>query len=131
MVRERLSSLWTRADCGATWIGLLSTLGALLGWIPRIPKIGKWSDSPLDALLIIKDGVVESNLLLPLMLLMLGLALMTALGVGCMRIEKVGKYLLGFCGVFVIACASYWIANQTNVKYWGLSYAMWALLVGL
>ena len=25
----------------------------------------------------------------------------------------------------------HWIANQTNIKYWGLSYALWALLVGL
>ena len=30
---------------------------------------------------------------------------------------------------------SFWflpgISNQTNVKYWGLSYALWGLLVGL
>jgi uncharacterized integral membrane protein (TIGR00698 family) len=33
--------------------------------------------------------------------------------------------------VFLLAVVAYWIATQANVKYWGLSYAMWALLVGL
>ncbi|MBU0982898.1 MAG: YeiH family protein, partial [candidate division Zixibacteria bacterium] len=48
-----------------------------------------------------------------------------------MKTEKLSRYLAGFAGVFVLSCLAYWIANQTNIKYWGLSYAMWALLVGL
>jgi uncharacterized integral membrane protein (TIGR00698 family) len=48
-----------------------------------------------------------------------------------MKAEKIRQYLLGFVGVFVLSCAAYWIANQTNVGYWGLSYAMWGLLIGL
>lgn len=42
-----------------------------------------------------------------------------------------GQYLTGFVVVFILACLAYWIAHQTNVKYWGLSYALWGLLLGL
>ena len=62
---------------------------------------------------------------------MVGLGVLTTVGVAVMRSERPGRYAAGFAGVFVLATLSYWIANQTNVKYWGLSYALWALLVGL
>ncbi len=54
------------------------------------------------------------------------LDLLTATGVFVMGSGRIGRYLAGFCGVFVLACVSYWIANQANVKYWGLSYALGA-----
>ena len=54
------------------------------------------------------------------------LGLLTATGVFVMGSGRIGRYLAGFCGVFVLACVSYWIANQANVKYWGLSYALGA-----
>jgi len=74
---------------------------------------------------------VSGNIFLSLVLLMLALAVLTAIGVAFMRNENAGKYIMGFIGVFILATIAYWIANQINVKYWGLSYALWALLVGL
>ncbi|MCP4685568.1 MAG: putative sulfate exporter family transporter, partial [bacterium] len=106
-------------------------VGALLQWIPKIPKVGKWSDNPLDAFTVVTDGVVSGTTLVPLLALLIGMALMTVVGVAFMKTDNIWKYLSGFAGVFILSCLAYWIAHQTNVKYWGLSYAMWALLVGL
>jgi len=130
-MKEGLSSLWKNEDCWAIWFGFLIFAGVFLGWIPSIPKVGKWSANPLDAFLIIKEGDVTGNLLVPLLALMIGLAILTTIGFAFMKTEKLGHYFFGFIGVFVLATFSYWIAHQENVKYWGLSYAMWGLLVGL
>jgi len=128
---EGFRSLCKNEDYWAIWFGFAIMIGALLGWIPRIPKVGKWTGNPLDAFTVVKEGAVEGTTILPLLGLLIGLAVLTAIGVAIMKCEKVGKYAAGFVVVFVLACISYWIANQTEIKYWGLSYALWALLVGL
>ena len=129
-MKQGLSTLWKDEDYWAIWIGFILIFGALLHWIPTIPKIGKWTDDPLRAFLVVKDGVVSGNLLLPLLLLMVGLAILTGVGVRIMKFEKLGHYLPGFAVVFVLACLAFWISHQKEVSYWGLSDAMWALLVG-
>jgi len=130
-MKDGWSALWKEEDWWAVWFGFIILAGALLHWIPKIPKLGKWTTSPLDAFLIIKDQSVTGNILLPLLFLMVGLAVLTSLGMAVMKSEKVGGYLPGFVGVFVLAILAYWVAGQKNIQYWGLSYAMWALLVGL
>jgi len=124
-------SLCKDEDYWAIWFGFAIIAGALLGWIPRIPKVGKWTENPLDAFMVVKDGTADTTLIIPLLGLLVGLSVLTAIGVSVMKCEKVGKYLAGFAVVFILACFAYWIANQAEIKYWGLSYAMWALLVGL
>ena len=126
-----LSSLWKNEDWWAVWIGFIIIFGSIAKIIPKIPKVGKWTGDPFKAFIIIKDGVATGNILIPLVLLMLFLAILTAIAIAFMKTEKLGRYLVGFAGVFVIGTISYWIANQVNIKYWGLSYALWALLVGL
>ena len=130
-MEKGISALWKEEDWWAVWLGFIIIGGALLKWIPAIPKVGKWSSNPVDAFMIVKDGIATGNIFLPLILLMLALAVLTAIGILFMKTENPGKYLLGFIGVFILATFAYWIANQVNVKYWGLSYALWALLVGL
>ncbi len=68
---------------------------------------------------------------LPLLFLMIGMAGLTSLGIFAMKAVRVDRYLLGFGGVFMLSVLAYWIAHQTNIKYIGLSYAMWALILGL
>jgi len=58
------------------------------------------------------------------------LAILTAVGVAVMG-KSAKQYVLAFVVVFLIAVFSYAVANQAQIKGWGLSYAMWALLVGL
>ena len=126
-----ISSLWKEEDWWAIWFGFIIIIGALTGLLTKIPKIGKWTDNPTDALMVIKDGVVTGNIFIPLLLLMLGLAILTTIGIAVMKAEKPGKYLFGFIVIFILSCVAYWVANQVNIKYWGLSYALWALLIGL
>jgi len=130
-MEKGVRALWKDEDWWAVWLGFIIIGGSLLKWIPSIPKVGTWTSNPLDAFTIIKDGVTTGNILLPLIFLMLALAILTAIGIAFMRKENVGKYFMGFLGVFILSVLAYWISNQMNVKYWGLSYALWALLVGL
>ncbi len=130
-MNKGLSELWKDEDWWAVWLGFIIFGLSLLRWIPKIPKVGKWTDDPFGAFMIIKEGVATGNIIIPLLLLMLALAVLTLIAISAMRTEKPAKYFLGFIGVFILAIVAYWFANQANLKYWGLSYAMWALLVGL
>jgi len=123
-----VTSLWKNEDWWAVWFGFVLMLASLSGAVTQVPRIGKWTDHPLDAFGVGADG---GSIFLSLFLLMVSLGVLTAVGVAFMRSDRPARYFAGFVGVFVLACASYWIANQANIKYWGLSYALWALLVGL
>ncbi len=125
------SELIRHEDYWAIWFGFILIFGSLLRWIPKVPKIGGWTTDPLDAFLVMKEGVVTGTIFVPLLILMLVLGVLTTIGIAFMRTEKIGQYLLGFFGVFIISCVAYWIAHQVNIKYIGLSYALWALLLGL
>ncbi|MBD3333375.1 putative sulfate exporter family transporter [candidate division GN15 bacterium] len=127
-----LSSLYKSEDWWAVWFGVVIFALTLGGLISRIPKIGSWTDNPLNAFASFADtGEVSGSIVLSLLGLMLGLGILTTIGISFMKAAHPGRYFAGFVGVFVLACVAYWIAHQTNIKYWGLSYALWALLVGL
>ncbi len=123
-----ISSLWKDEDWWAVWFGFLLIIASLARLVTQAPKIGKWTGDPLTAFGVGSD---DGTIFLPLLLLMLGIGVLTTVGVAVMRTERPARYAIGFVGVFVLSCFAYWIANQTSVKYWGLSYALWALLVGL
>ena len=48
MSKGSLSTLWKNEDYWAIWFGFLIIAGTLLGWIPRVPKIGKWSGNEVE-----------------------------------------------------------------------------------
>lgn len=126
-----VQALWKDEDWWAVWLGFALLGIALLEVIPKVPGIGKWTDNPLTAFSIVENGTVTGYIFLPLLILMIGLGLLTAIAVVVMKTEKFWRYLAGFVAVFILACISYWIAHQININYWGLSYAMWALIIGL
>ncbi|MFH2055116.1 MAG: putative sulfate exporter family transporter [bacterium] len=123
-----ISSLWKHEDWWAIWFGAIIIILSLTRLVTKVPKVGKWTDNPLTAFGI---GSADGTIFLPLLGLMLGLGILMLVGIAIMKAEHPGRYVAGFVGIFVLAVISYWIANQTNIKYWGLSYALWALLVGL
>jgi uncharacterized integral membrane protein (TIGR00698 family) len=125
---DRISALWKSEDWWAVWFGFALILASLTRLVTEVPRVGRWTDDPLAAFGL---GTGEGTILLPLLGLMIGLGVLTTVGIAAMKAERPGRYALGFAGVFVLGCISYWIANQTNIRYWGLSYALWALLVGL
>jgi uncharacterized integral membrane protein (TIGR00698 family) len=65
-----------------------------------------------------------------LVIAMILVGILTAIGVAVMG-QDPKKYLFAFFILILLAVVSYLIANQAQVKGWGLSYAMWALLFGL
>jgi len=130
-MRQGISSLWKLEDWWAVWIGFAIISASLLQVVDKVPKVGKWTDNPFAAFTIVKDGVVTGNMLPHLLLLMVVICVLTAIAIWFMGVQRVGQYIAGFIVVFLLSTLAYWIANQANVKYWGMSYALWALLVGL
>ncbi|MDP8206455.1 MAG: putative sulfate exporter family transporter [Candidatus Electryonea clarkiae] len=124
------SELLKKEDWWAVWFGFIIFIGAIFGWIGKIPKPGKWSINPIDAFNIIKDGEVTGNILFPLLLLWFFLGILTLAGVKIMG-GNAKKYLSGYTVVFIFAVISYILAGQFQVKAWGLGYAFWSLLIGL
>ena len=124
------SPLYKEEDWWSVWFGFIIILSAVFGIVHRIPKMGKWTDNPLDVFYIIKSGEVTGNILGPLLLLGLGLGVLTVIGIFVMK-GNAGKYLAGFSVVFILSIISYMFANQLQIKAYGLSYAFWALIIGL
>lgn len=126
--KQSWSDLYRLEDWWAIWFGsiLLALVSAgivgkdsLLG---NIPKLGKWTNNPLDA--------IPVDIILPLLALGIGLMVLMAIGVFFMKAEW-QKFLKGFMVIFLIACLSYLLAHQTTMKSYGIGYAIWALFLGL
>ena len=62
----------------------------------------------------------------------IGVAFLIVAAVGVMLMGgSVGKFLIGFPVVYVLAWLSHVIAGNATVNYWGLEYVIFALLIGL
>ena len=71
-----------------------------------------------------------SSIVLPLIVTIFFIMLLTAIGVRVMG-QNSAKYAEAFAVIFLLAILSFVVANQTTIKAYGLSYAAWALLLGL
>jgi uncharacterized integral membrane protein (TIGR00698 family) len=70
------------------------------------------------------------SIVLPLLVTFLGVTLLTCVGVAVMG-GSAPRYAAAFLVVFLLAVLSFGLANQSWVKSNGLSYAAWALAIGL
>jgi len=125
---EGIRDLWRKEDWWAVWFGFILIGASLSRAVTKVPKVGKWTTDPLAAFGL---GGGDLGVVFSLLALMAGMGVLMTVGIAFMKSEKPLRFALGFAGIFLLSCASYWVANQANIKYWGLSYAMWALLVGL
>ena len=130
MKKSDISALWKEEDWWTVWFAFIVFILAVVGIVHKVPKIGKWTDNPLDVFFTIKEGIVTGDIFLPLVILWLGLGALTALGMIVMK-ANVKKYLAGYTVVFIFTVLSYIFANQITIKTYGLSYAFWALIIGL
>ncbi len=130
MSKGKWSDLWRLEDWWAVWFGFIIILTAVTGAVDKVYKIGKWTDNPLNVFQIVKDGVVEGNIIVPLIFLWLGLGILTIIGMAFMK-GDIKRYIPGYTIVFVLAIVSYILANQFSIKACGLGYAFWALIIGL
>jgi len=127
---SKRSALWKEEDWWAVWFGFIVILFAVFNLVHKVPKLGKWTSNPIDIFFAIKEGVVTGNLFVPLILLWLGLGILTFIGIVAMK-GDVKRYLSGYTVVYLLSIFSYGFANQVKIKEYGLSYAFWALLIGL
>jgi uncharacterized integral membrane protein (TIGR00698 family) len=70
------------------------------------------------------------SIVLPLFVTMFFVMVLMAIGVKTMG-QNATRYSEGFAVVFLLAVLSFAVANQTTIHAYGLSYAAWALLLGL
>ena len=112
IVEERLGwrELYLTEDWWANWFAGALIVIVASGIVTRVPKIGRWSSNPLDA--------IPVDLLLPLAVLGMGCCVLTTIGTLVMKRPwraYSGSYLI----IFLLACFSYLIANQNTMKAWG------------
>lgn len=121
-VRHGWRELYRIEDWWANWfaMALLVLVGA--GIITQVPRIGRWTSNPLDAF--------SSDIVLPLIALGLGTCALTMIGGIAMGLDW-KRYVPSYLSIFLLACLSYVLANQTTMRAWGLGYAIWALGLGL
>jgi uncharacterized integral membrane protein (TIGR00698 family) len=72
----------------------------------------------------------SASIVLPLLVTVIGVMLLTSIGIWSMG-QNVNNYALAFLGVFILAIMSFTVANQHVIHAYGLSYAAWALVLGL
>jgi uncharacterized integral membrane protein (TIGR00698 family) len=70
------------------------------------------------------------SIIVPLIVSMLCIMVLTMIGVRVMG-QNATAYASAFVVIFAIAVLSFVVANQNTVNAYGLSYAAWALLLGL
>lgn len=94
---------------------------------PLIGKPGKWERNPLHSLGI---GGGKSGTMLGI----IGMYFLCSICFGLVAVvrkEPILQFLKAFQLLFLLTVLAYLLAGQTFVHYYGLSYALWALLVGL
>ena len=100
------------------------------GWATPLAKTvgkpGAWSDQPLAAF----QGTSGGWKVRPILLGMGWVVLVGGLGV-TLGGRSLRAYLPGAVLLVVLACLAYLLAGQKTVKYYNLSYPLWALMVGL
>jgi uncharacterized membrane protein YadS len=116
------SSLVRKEDWLVVWLGFIILILTAAGLITNVPSIGSWTSNVFD--------VLRVGDLFLLALLGLGILALTTLGV-YLKEENVTAYWVGFPIIFVLAIVAFIISKQVTIKYYGLAYVLWALLLGL
>jgi len=119
------SSLYKKEDWWACWVGffiLALAIPGIIGIVYKLPKVHTWVANPLYAL--------PGDTLLAYLVMFIGLVIIYLIAVRVMG-ESVKTYVPAFLVVFVIGILSMVISKQATLKAYGLSYPLWALIIGL
>lgn len=141
--RSAWEDFWKKEDWWAIWIGGAILTACFLAVVVTqgqagdgaeltspfkswISKPGGWSQNPLDAFG--KESLTEK------LGGIIGVLVVAAVlfGIAIQVMERRGSaFLKAFPLVFALGTLAYVLAGQSVVKYYSLSYALWALLAGL
>ncbi|MCF6283996.1 MAG: YeiH family protein [Candidatus Hydrogenedentes bacterium] len=118
------SDLIKLEDWWAIWLGFILLASVFTGAIGKVPKMPKWAWGDFAGL---ASGVDA----FPLIGLAVGLCVLFVIGIAIMGKDRVGAFLPGFVVIFLLSCLTYVFANEATVKHYGISYAFWAVGIGL
>lgn len=124
-VKFDFSALYRKEDWWACWVGfliLILCISGVIGKLYQLPKIGKWIDNPLEAL--------SSEIIIRYAIMFAVITVIYYISLGIMG-KEMKSFPLAFLVVFFSAFVSTLIGNQIVFKTYGLSYPLWALLIGL
>ena len=100
--KSRWTELYLKEDWWSIWFAAILIFTVAIGWITKVPKVGKWTDNPASAF--------PPELILPLVLLIVGLCVLTTIGVAIMKLDF-KRYVGGFVVVMVMSILSYFLAK--------------------
>ena len=118
----RTRSVFTSEDWVSVWLGFALLAIGLLAPAWELPSFG-WSAGATDE-------VWNGPNLVSAILLGAAFLLLSALGVRLMG-APVGRYMAAFPMIFALAWIAQFLAGNAAAKYWGLSYVITALFLGL
>ena len=119
---SRRSSLLSSEDWVACWLGFSLILLVLAGMRLSLPGFS-WDAASLAS-------VFQQGNLLASCALGLTLMVLSAAGIWLMG-GSLGKFAVGFPAVFALGWLSQFIAGNTGMKSWGLTYVITGLFLGL
>ncbi len=88
---------------------------------PYLAKPGSWSQSPLEAFQGKEAGLLGVAAIM-------GLLFTTGIKIAG---GNVGRFIRAFVGLFLLAILAFLLGQQEFVHHYGLSYALWAIVLGL
>jgi len=122
--KQSWTALVRLEDWWAIWLGFILLAGVSFGIVDGVPKMPKWSWGEFGAL----TGGIK---VVPLLLLAVGLCALYSGALVVMKKGRVSQFIPGFFVIFLLAALSYVFADEAIVKYYGISYAFWAVGIGL
>ncbi|GMV99000.1 MAG: hypothetical protein AMXMBFR84_01400 [Candidatus Hydrogenedentota bacterium] len=125
MNKSSVASLFKIEDWWAVWLGFALLASVFCGAIDSVPSMPKWA----------WGGFLEAHspgALIPLLPLALALCAVFALAIRFMEGASAWKqFVPGFVVVFMLASLAYVVSNEKAVKAYDISYAFWALGLGM
>lgn len=119
---NKRSALLHSEDWVSVWLGFGLIAMVLLGFRPDMPSFGWDAGSVGQAFSTfnLQDSFVLGAVFI--MASVCGIALMGG---------RLVAYMMGFPLIFMLAWASQWLGGNAGIKAWGISYVIFALLIGL
>ncbi len=116
------SALLHSEDWVSVWLGFGLIAIVLLGFRPDLPGFG-WDAGSVGKAF--STFNLQSSFVLGAVFIMT-----SACGIALMG-GRLAAYMTGFPLIFILAWASQWLAGNAAIKAWGISYVIFALLIGL
>ncbi len=119
---SKRSALLHGEDWVSVWLGFAFIVIVLLGFRPDMPGFA-WDGASIGK----PFSTLNMQASFVLGAVFLGLSVC---GVALMG-GRLVAYMTGFPLIFILAWVSQWLAGNAGIKGWGLSYVIFALLIGL